>query len=60
MAEKKMGAAEKAARQDAADIKMQQATERAYTKALTTTEANPKNGLAKGELGKPWADHFKK
>lgn len=60
-----MSPAEKAAREEMADRKMQDATEKAYTKSLTKTEEAPKlfggkTGIESAAMEKAFKDDYKK
>ena len=60
-----MSPAEKAAREEMAERKMQNATEKAYTKSLTKTEEAPKTfggktGIESAAMEKAFKDDYKK
>jgi len=57
---KPMDAAEKAAREEAAEMKTQKKTEAAYNAASKTPPARSKTGSDAGESGKKWNDMFPK
>jgi hypothetical protein len=48
-----MSPAEKAAREEMADRKMDKATEKAYSKSLTNTEYTDQIGMPKDQIGMP-------